>query len=81
MLSRNPESTQMISSRTKGPNQFAGSSRGSTSGTPLSSKCRARSAKPTSRHNRLASSTHSCAMWAASPGNPSPALKPVTITL
>ncbi len=71
----------MITSSMKGPSQPSGSNFGSTSGTPLSSKCRASRAKPTSSPSRLASSTHSWAMCTPKPAMPAPVLKPVNMTL
>ena len=43
---------------------------------PVSSKCRASSAKPSSSANRFTSTTHSCAKCAGSPARPVTRLKP-----
>ena len=50
MLSRNDDSTKTIASSAKRPSSRPGSTRGSASGTSLSSKCRDSSANPSSRH-------------------------------
>ena len=81
MLSRNDDRTNTISSSTNAPYQSPGSTRGSTSGTRLFSKCRDSSAKPVSSMKRFARTTHSCSRWVARPANPGPSLKPVNASL
>ncbi len=78
MLSRKPETTNTIASSANAPVQSSGSQAGNSFGRPLSSKCAASSAKPTSSRKRLTRITHSCAKWAASPPRPGPAANPVT---
>ena len=78
MLSRKPETTNTIASSASAPVQSSGSQAGIAFGRPLSSKCAASSAKPTSSRKRFTRITHSWAKCAASPPRPGPAAKPVT---
>ena len=81
MLSRKDDSTNTITSSTNAPFQSRGRNLGSSAGTLLSSKCFDSSAKPSSRHRRLARMTHSWGRWASRPAMPSPALNPVKASL
>ena len=72
MLSRKLEMTNTITSSTKPPFQSSGRNLGSTTGTWLFSKCRARMAKPVSRQNRLDRVTHSWPRWPKKTGHPHP---------
>jgi len=81
ILSRKLESTNTITSITKPPFQSSGRYLGNITGTWLFSKCLESSAKPISRQNRLANTTHSCWKCRPSPDRPSPYLKPVKISL
>ena len=64
MLSRKLDSTNTITSSTNAALPVVGQeARQHQPGTRLSSKWRDSSAKPSSRPNRLASITHSCARW------------------
>ena len=79
MLSRNDDSTKIITSSTSAPFQSSGRHFGSHSGTRLASKCLDSSAKPSSSPSRLVSSTHS---WprCVSPARDTPGLRETATT-
>ncbi len=81
MLSRNDDSTKIITSSTNAPFQSSGSRRGSHAGTWLASKCFDSNAKPSSSPSRFASSTHSCPRCARRPAAPAPSANGENSTL
>ena len=81
MLSRNDDSTKVTPSSANAPPMPPGSTRGSDSGAPLSSKCRASNANPVSSSPRLAITTHSWVRCAASPARPAPSRNGLASTL